>query len=120
MPCTASSSKPCLFASSIARTAPFCVGTPIAASAPLTGKSTPILIVPPEPAAGAAALEAGALDAAVELVEVVEDEHAEASATSAPAKHARVTTDNRIRTTPGRRVGQRYARVTAPPLSHLA
>src|ERR1700722_15173370 len=104
----------------MASVTPFEVGTPSDASAPLTGKSTPILIVPPDPAAGAAALDAGALDAAVELVELVEDEHAETSATSAPAKHARVTTDNRIRTTPGRRVGQRYARVTAPPLSHLA
>ncbi len=101
--------KPFLLASSTASTAPFWVGMPIEASAPLTGRSTPILIVWPA-AAGSAEPPADDVVVEVELVQAAR------TAARAVAATAREIGDKRIATTPRReRVGPVYARKMGPP-----
>src|SRR5581483_345422 len=112
LPCTVSSritalsvylppAKPAAFACSIARSAPFALGRPTAASCPLSGKSIPILIVAPlaEGTALAASDGAPVADVAdvVDVDDVLEQAASIAARTAAPA--VRESDGLRMRTT---------------------
>src|SRR5581483_4106545 len=106
LPCTVSSritalsvylppAKPAAFACSIARSAPFALGRPTAASCPLSGKSIPILIVAPLAASDGAPV-ADVADV-VDVDDVLEQAASIAARTAAPA--VRESDGLRMRTT---------------------
>ncbi len=79
----------------MASTAPFSVGIPIDASAPLIGMSMPIFTVPPLPEDAGAADDSGALDADDVADDVVELEFEHAASITAARAAAATERDRR-------------------------